>query len=417
LASPGGDPAERVERCLERIRAPAAQELNAYIAVAGQEAVELARGASGPLRGATLCVKDVIDAAGFPTTGGVRAIHRTPERDAAVVSALRAAGAVVVGKGHTNQLAYGIDGDNPDFGPARNPHDRERTTGGSSSGPAAAVAAGLGDLGLGTDTSGSLRVPAAFCGVAALRPTHGRLPLEGIQPLNPSFDTVGPIAATVAGLSAAWAVLSGEPQPDANEAPARVTVLDDFVEGCHPDVVAAVERVGAACQEVGMELVRRPTDFLERSVRLHRSIQFPEASASLRTVLGDGFPGVAEEMRDRLAEGERVPAVDYLRAQCERAELRHELLELMGGGWALLPSVPVPAPRIGEPDVELGGARVPRRPALLSRNLLLSQAGLPVLALPAGTAGGCPTGVQLTGPAGSEARLLSLGRRLEAVGA
>jgi Asp-tRNA(Asn)/Glu-tRNA(Gln) amidotransferase A subunit family amidase len=180
-----------------------------------------------------------------------------------------------------------------------------------------------------------------------------------------------------------------------------------------PSVAAAVERVWTACEEAGAQTTRRSTGFLERSRRVHPAIQFPEASASLRRLLGPGFPGVAAEMRTRLLEVEQARAVAYVDAQREREALRAELLELLGGGLALLPSVPVPAPRIDQPNVELDGSTVPRRVALLSRVVLLSQAGLPVLALPAGPAGGCPTGVQLAGPPASESRLLALGGRLE----
>jgi Asp-tRNA(Asn)/Glu-tRNA(Gln) amidotransferase A subunit family amidase len=386
-----------VESCLERIRSPEGRELNAYISVVDAPAPA----AAGELHGVALCVKDVIDVAGFPTTSGVKARQRIPERDAAVVAVLRAAGATVIGKGHTNQLAYGIDGANPDFGPALNPHDHGRVTGGSSSGPAVAVAAGLADLALGTDTSGSLRVPAAFCGVAALRPTHGRLALDGVQPLNPSFDTVGPMAATVGDLATAWSVLSGE--PEAPQPPERVTLLEDLVEGCHPEVVAAVERVCRALGDQGVDLVRGRTGRFERSTRLHPAIQFSEASASLQPLLGAGYPGVAEEMRERLLAGERTTAIEYLDAQRERGQITRELLELLDGGLALAPSVPMPAPRVGEAN----------RLELLSRTILFSQAGVPVLALPAGDAGGCPTGVQVAGPPGSEGRLLALGRLVE----
>jgi aspartyl-tRNA(Asn)/glutamyl-tRNA(Gln) amidotransferase subunit A len=202
-------------------------------------------------------------------------------------------------------------------------------------------------------------------------------------------------------LATAWQALTGE--PEAPQAAERVTLLEDFVEGCHPEVVAAVERACGALEEQGVELLRRRTGRFERSARLHPAIQFPEAAASLQPLLGAGYPGVAEEMRERLLAGERTTAIEYLDAQRERGQITRELLELLDGGLALAPSVPTPAPRVGEAN----------RLELLSRTILFSQAGVPVLALPAGDAGGCPTGVQLAGPPLCEGRLLALGRAVE----
>ena len=164
---------------------------------------------AGALLGAPVAVKDIIDAAGFPTTGGGDGWVRMPETDATVVARVRAAGGVVLGKTATNEFAFGIDGTNPHHPPCRHPRDPARLPGGSSSGSTVAVATGQAAVGLGSDTSGSLRVPAALCGVLALRPTPGRVPRDGVLPLAPIYDVVGPIAATHADLARIFAVLAG----------------------------------------------------------------------------------------------------------------------------------------------------------------------------------------------------------------
>src|SRR6185437_6592223 len=174
-------------------------------------------------RGLRLAVKDLIDMAGLPTTAGSRAVadYAAPaEADAACMAGARAAGAVIVGKTNLNELAYGASGRNENYGTPVNPVDPARLPGGSSSGSAVAVATGDADVAYGSDTGGSIRVPAAYCGIAGLKTTHGRIPLDGVWPLSPSLDTVGPMAATVAGLETGMALL--EPGFAAGAAPAAL---------------------------------------------------------------------------------------------------------------------------------------------------------------------------------------------------
>ncbi|HVS98932.1 MAG TPA: amidase, partial [Solirubrobacterales bacterium] len=218
-----GTAADRVEAALAAT-ARLNPTLNAYLhlelegaraAAAEQDAIEAAReatAASGPARplaGMPVCVKDMIDVAGMPTTAGGADWVRHPDADATAVARLRAAGAIVVGKGNTNEFACGIDGRNPHKGDCRNPFDPERLSGGSSSGPAVAVASGMAEGAIGTDTSGSIRVPAALSGVVGIRPTRGLVPTDGVVPLAWSLDAVGPLAPDVATAALLLDVLAG----------------------------------------------------------------------------------------------------------------------------------------------------------------------------------------------------------------
>ena len=169
----------------------------------------------GPLAGLRLAVKDLIDTAGVRTTYGSRIYaDHVPDRTASAVERLVAAGAVVTAKANLHEFAWGVTSQNPWFGTVQNPHLPGRTTGGSSGGNAAAIAAGLADVGLGTDTGGSIRLPAACCGLVGLKPSWGRVPVDGVFPLCPTFDTVGPLARTVADAAAMWSVLAGAPLPE-----------------------------------------------------------------------------------------------------------------------------------------------------------------------------------------------------------
>ena len=247
----------RAEALLERIAARDGA-LRCYVALDPPAVLReadrldaLPAAARGPLHGVPLAVKDIIDVAGLPTRAGSSFFRRDPAADAPVVRRLRDAGTLIVGKTNTHEFAWGVTTENPHTGRTANPHDPSRIAGGSSGGSGAVLAAGLADLALGTDTLGSIRIPAALCGVCGIRPATGTLPLEGIVPLAPGLDTVGPMARDVAMVSRAYAVLTGN-EPAAR-APARVCRLrGSGWDAVTPAVQAALDALVARLRERGI---------------------------------------------------------------------------------------------------------------------------------------------------------------------
>ena len=282
-----------------------------------------ASGERGALLGAPVAVKDIIDAAGFPTTGGGDGWVRMPETDATVVARVRAAGGVVLGKTATNEFAFGIDGTNPHHPPCRHPRDPARLPGGSSSGSTVAVATGQAAVGLGSDTSGSLRVPAALCGVLALRPTPGRVPRDGVLPLAPIYDVVGPIAATHEDLARMFAVLAGRAAGRTGPCAARARRNRRGALGpdiCHPDVAAvlraAIARLGLEVEPVDVDIADAPT--------VHNDIQVPEGDHSL-TELGVDRARLSDVVRERAASAQGISPEARAHAMVRRGEIAGEL--------------------------------------------------------------------------------------------
>ena len=252
--------------------------------------VEPAPARPGPLHGLRLLVKDLIDTAGIRTTYGSKVYeNHVPTRTASAVERLVAAGAVVVGKANLHEFAWGVTSQNPWYGTVQNPLEPGRTTGGSSGGNAAALAAGLCELGLGTDTGCSIRLPASCCGVVGLKPAWGRIPTDGVFPLCPSFDTVGPLASSVADVATMWSALTGEPLPAARLAGLTVGLLTRPPSVGGPP--AAVNRAGEAyverLEELGARVVETeipdpPEDtwalFFHEAAEAHRAT-FPSRAA------------------------------------------------------------------------------------------------------------------------------------------
>jgi aspartyl-tRNA(Asn)/glutamyl-tRNA(Gln) amidotransferase subunit A len=405
-----------VEQLLARARE---EDLGAWLALDAPGAMAQARAADAaraagddrPLLGVPVAVKDVIDVSGMATTGGLARPLRRPRADAPAVAALRAAGAVILGKAHTNELALGIDGRNPQHPPCRHPRDPERLPGGSSSGPAVAVAAGQAILGLGTDTSGSLRVPGGLCGVVALRPTPGRVPRKGVLPLAPTYDTTGPLAATAADAAAMLAALCA-PRPVS--LPRSVGLVESLLDPsvAHP-AVAAVVREAAAALGPPVRAVEVPG--LEDALAVHRDVQLPEAAASVRA-LGVGEDELSDPVRARVRAGAAMPAAQHAAGRRRRAALGRALAAALDRhGVLAAPAVPVVAPRRDAALADLGGGRVrDERDALLSCAVPFGQGPFPALSVPAGEVEGLPVGLQLVGPPGSDETLLTLAARLEA---
>jgi aspartyl-tRNA(Asn)/glutamyl-tRNA(Gln) amidotransferase subunit A len=354
----------------------------------------------GPLHGVPVAVKDLIDVAGLPTVCGSAVLAGAPpaSTDAPVVAALRAAGAVVVAKTHTHEFAYGPTGDVAVQGPCRNPHDPSRITGGSSGGSAAAVAAGLVPLALGTDTGCSVRTPAALCGVVGLKPGAGALPTGGVFPLSETCDHVGLLGVDVPTVAAGFAALTGTAvDPGVPLVTTTVGLPTDSYWRVHdPAIAAAVGAAADALARAGATVreVRMPG--IDELAATYRPIVGAEAYATHRGWLAERPQDYQRSTRERLLAVADLTAADYVAAQRTRRRVGAQLLSALDGVDLLLtPTTPLRATPIGAAHVEVDGTAVEVRAALLSLTLPFSLLGLPAVSVPAPGVPGLPAGVQV----------------------
>jgi AtzE family amidohydrolase len=416
--------------------------INAFTRVLGEEALAAAAKVDatiaasrdpGPLAGVPFAVKNLFDIAGVITLAGSK-IHadRPPAvRDATAVAALRDTGAILVGALNMDEYAYGFTTENTHYGATRNPRDTSRVAGGSSGGSGAAVAAGMVPIALGTDTNGSIRVPAALCGVFGLKPTYGRVSRAGAVLFASSFDHVGPLARSTRDLALAFDALQGpDPRdPVCSTRPAdpcaadldrgidglRIAVADGhFARGGAPECHEAVARVAEV-----LRVVRRVT--LPEAHRARASafvITTSEGAQlhleSLRARAKDFDPLI----RDRFLAGALVPAALYARAQRFRAWFRDRVREIFRDVDVLLaPTTPWPAPRIGQETTSVfDGTEVPTRPMMGIFTQPLSFIGLPIVSVPVPRPGALPVGVQVIAAPWNERATLRVAAALEEAG-
>jgi aspartyl-tRNA(Asn)/glutamyl-tRNA(Gln) amidotransferase subunit A len=374
--------------------------LGAFTTLCLDRALEEARSASGPLAGIPFAVKDLIDSADVRTTYGSRMFRdHVPHRDAPAVAALRAAGAILVGKTQTHEFAWGITSINESMGSSHNPWDVSRVPGGSSGGSAVALAARLVPLAVGTDTGGSIRIPAGFCGVMGLKPTHGRLSAQGVWPLAPSLDSVGPLARTPDDLALMLAAMEGRVLRDAGgRGLAGVTVvtcsellskpLPPDRARVHDDAIRVIEGLGA-------RVVERPFPVADLIDDTFRVIQACEA-AKVHEDAGL-FPARTEEyggdVRHRLSYSAELDPREYLDAAADREVLRAAFGRLLHDGALLVSPISAVPPAHADDLVALHGFRSGVMPNTTPQNL----AGLPAVALRAGFDDeGLPVGIQFT---------------------
>lgn len=324
--------------------------LNAYLHLDLEGArTAAASPAGGPLAGMPVCIKDIVDVAGMPTTAGGDGWVRHPDADATVVARLREAGAIVIGKGNTNEFACGIDGRNPHKGDCRNPWDPERLSGGSSSGSAAAVAAGMAEGAVGSDTSGSIRIPAALCGVVGIRPTRDLVPADGVLPLAWTLDAVGPLAGDVATAALLLDVMAARPPapaPRPEVGGLRLGLATALLDRSEEPVAEAIGAAAAALRAAGAEVADCTLPDLDRAVAVHRIIQAVEVAAAHAPWFAEQRDRYAPEVRARIEPGYAIGAEAYLRAQRHRRLFTRAFARSMAGLDALLlPTSMVLAPR------------------------------------------------------------------------
>jgi aspartyl-tRNA(Asn)/glutamyl-tRNA(Gln) amidotransferase subunit A len=402
-------PREAVESYLERI-AHLDGAINAYISLRGEEALAEAQNPpEGPLRGVPVAIKDVIDVAGSATTAASKILaDNVATRDATCVERLRNAGAIVLGKLNTHEFAFGATTTSPHFGAAHNPWALDRICGGSSGGSGAAAAADLAAGTLGTDTAGSIRIPACFCGVTGLRPTTGLVPTDGVVPVASSLDTVGPVARSAEDCALLLAALTGDPcEAEEGVRGLRIGVIEELFERAEPAVAgqtrAAVDELralGAAVEPVEVPL-------LEESGTIAQLLMLPEAAEYhlpwLRTRLGD----YGDDVRARLLAGLLLPATAHVTGLRARRWFWDSLRKLFDRVDLLAsPEMPIVPPPIGQTEIELNGEHMPYRLSLIPFNSPWTLAGLPVASVPAGFVDGLPVGLALIGRHREEAAVI-----------
>jgi aspartyl-tRNA(Asn)/glutamyl-tRNA(Gln) amidotransferase subunit A len=390
----------------------------------------------GPLHGIPVAYKDLFFTRGIRTTAGSKLYENfVPEMDAAVVERMgwgpSGQGAVMMGKLNLHELAYGITSANPHFGPVHNPWNRSHIPGGSSGGSGAAIAAGMVFAAMGSDTGGSIRIPASFCGTVGLKPTYGRVSRYGSFPLGYSLDHMGPLTATVRDAAIVLNAIAGydrrDPACARRETPdfvppegcsirgLRVGIPENFYfEGLDADVEWAVRAAIERARALGAELrpVRIPDMAALNTVA--RVILLAEASAVMGPFLDDRTRFGADVLA-LFDQGRLVPATDYVNAQRLRRRMRGQFARLWRDLDCLItPTTPNTAPRIGQTTVELGGVEEDVRLATTRFMRGINALGLPALSLPCGVSGaGLPIGLQIVGPPFQEQEILRAGAALE----
>ncbi len=416
--------------------------LNCFITVLHESALDVARksesrfrsgAALGPLDGIPIAVKDLIYIEGVKCTAGSEILrNHVASYDAPVVRRLKAAGAVIVGTANLHEFAAGVTSDNPHYGAVRNPWDETKVAGGSSGGSAAAVAAGLALGALGTDTGGSVRIPAALCGVVGLKPTYGRVSRLGVVPLSSSLDTVGCITRGVWDAAAVLNVIAGGEKGDMttveSEVPDYTKALDRpfngakigipskyFHEALDPDVEASFQGFVSQLEQAGCEVRKMEVDGIDQAVSDWFPIRRAEATAFHRKWLDSTPELYGDDVRKLLELGRDVSAVDYVTAINTRPMIMEKFSSSMEGLDALaVPATCVPATSIGQRTVKLSGRDVEVYLPLIRLTLPFNLVGFPAICLPADPVHGLPVGAQLIGRPFDEARILEVAHAYEA---
>lgn len=422
-------PVDLTRACLDRIQA-VEPIINAFIHVDADRALatatELEADAAhgefrGPLHGVPLAVKDIFDVAGLPTTAASAILSgaEPAAEDSEAVRRLRDAGAIILGKLNLHEFAYGATGVDSHAGPARNPWDPERVTGGSSSGSGAAVAASECFAALGTDTGGSIRIPSSLCGTAGIKPTFGRVSRRGVFPLSWALDHVGPMARTVRDVSLVLQVIAGhdpsdpsttdEPVPDY---PAelgtgiqglRIGVPDTFFfENLDPETDAAMRAAITVMESLGAEVSPISLPYIAEIPAALTAIMLPEALAVHRHWMRERPSDYSENVRYRLELGSMFNAVHYVEAQRFREMVTRAWRDEVFGAVDLVvaPGTPTPAPMIEESDLSA-------TMGLIRLTNPLNLLGVPVASVPCGfSSAGLPLGLQLAGRWWDEATVL-----------
>ena len=436
-------PVELARQTLDRINR-AQPTLNAYITVTEELALEQARRAEreiregrdrGPLHGIPFAAKDLFYTRGIRTTVGSKILRDfVPDHDAAVIEKLREAGAVLIGKTGLHEWAYGITSNNPHFGAIHNPWDRTRIPGGSSGGSTAALAAGLCSFSLGSDTGGSIRIPASFCGVVGLKPTFGRVSRWGMFPVGYSLDHAGPFAHTVEDAALVYQAMAGHDARDETTV-ARPVALPVFAEdprlegrkiglprnfyyeNLDPAVDQAVNKALVVLGELGAELTPIDVPDMEEFNSVGELILAAEATSVHSNRLQERREDFGDDVRALLEQGETVLATEYLEAQKRRRELVRDFNRLFGEVDVIaVPTAPIAAPRIGAGTVSAGALSVEVRQAVTRLVRAVNLGGWPTLSVPCGfTPDGLPIGLQLMGNRFEEEGLLEVGHAYQQV--
>lgn len=415
-----------VTNAIQTVMAESAREL------ARQADAELARGRGrGPLHGIPVALKDLFYTKGVRTTGGSKLFAQyVPDHDAAVVESLAGGGAVLVGKAGMHELAYGITSSNPHFGAIRNPWDRDRIPGGSSGGSAASVAAGMVFMAMGSDTGGSIRIPASFCGVVGLKPTFGRVSRYGAMPLGFSLDHMGPLTRSVRDAAAVLNIIAGYdrrddtssrrpvenyvPEPEPSLRGLRIGLPENFYfERLDPDVDQAVRGAFRTAESRGAQVVPLRVPDISAINTVGRMILLAEASALMEPHLAQRDQFGADVLA-LLDQGRLLPATDYVNAQRLRRGMQREFAALWPHVDCLFtPTTPITAPRIGETSTTFGGQTEDVR--LASTRLVrgINVLGLPAVSIPCGSdRRGLPIGLQIIGKPFAEALILRVAQAL-----